>query len=135
MRMLVVVVLLSGLAAACGDFEKEAEAHSSTLHGEVIAADAGREECVPLVGQAQSCPFVYRVRIQNPTDRDKYIQGCFSTLRVWLPIEPPPGALVAAHSTRTLSASANLPFLKGAANQLVGSAFCSDATLSPSPHT
>ena len=113
------VVTLLVLATACHSAlgVRQAEVIPTPFPGTVLAAHAGNGTCTQ-----DGCPFVYRVRITNPTDRDANVQECtlMEPPRMRLPVMGISGLGMGAHATKTVSASFVLPIEKGAAKSLVG---------------
>ena len=62
-------------------------------------------QCTP-----NGCPFVYRVRVTNPTDRDANVQGCIlPSAGIRLPVMGIAGFAIPAHATKTVLARFLLP--------------------------
>jgi hypothetical protein len=113
------VVTLLFLATACHSAMgvRQAEVIATPFPGTVAAAQATRGTCVP-----EGCPFVYRVRITNPTDRDANVQECtlVAPPGIRLPVMGISGLGMGAHATKTVRARSVLPIDKDAAKDLVG---------------
>jgi hypothetical protein len=82
---------------------------------ELVSIHAADGRCVHGTGGSQSCPFDYRVRITNPTDRDGVVRRCFFYgLGKTLPV----AGSIPANATMTLDGHSYLPYLKAAASAL-----------------
>jgi hypothetical protein len=105
------------LTACTAHGARQAEVLSTPFPGTVLAAHATGGKC----SNGGACPFVYRVRITNPTDKDANVQGCtLATPSINLPIMGIGGLGISAHSAKTVTARFDLKIPKRAAPELVG---------------
>jgi hypothetical protein len=113
----VVSIFVVSTACQSGTGVHQAEVIATPFPGTVLAAHATSGKCLP-----EACPFVYRVRITNPTDRDANVQTCTLTEPpgMRLPVMGIGGVGMGAFATKTVSASFVLPIERSAAKGLVG---------------
>jgi hypothetical protein len=119
------LALLLGLLTTCGGMH-HADVIPTPFLGTVPEFEAATRRCVP-----EACPFHYRVRISDPTDREANVQRC---LVVWperlrLVVGYPAGLLVPAHPSRTARLTEYVDMPKDHAGAYSGaSATCEDST-------
>ena len=112
------LVLTFGLLVGCSGVN-QAEVLTTPFPGSVLEFQAAKLPCAP-----EGCPFRYRVRISNPTDRNAHVQRCLidEPTRLWIIVGFPAGLFVPAHRTRTahLTEYVDLPKVQAAAVSGVG---------------
>ncbi len=108
--------MLITLLTGCGSAGvHQAETLPTPLPGSVQAAHA-HGTC-----GSDGCPVTYRVRFTNPMDREANVQECSLVDRtLLLPLMSVAGVHVAAHATKSATATAVLRIAKTTAEGLVG---------------
>jgi hypothetical protein len=120
----VATLLLLFALGACGFGQAgvhRAETLTTPFPGTVLSAHVRHGGC-----SQEGCPFVYRVSITNPTDRDANVQTCTlaEPLSIQLPVMGIAGLDVPARATRTVDARFVLPVQPSDASNLIGRVSC-----------
>ena len=113
----IAATLALGLVSCTGTGVHSAEILATPFPGVIVSAHLNGGKCRP-----EGCRFEYRVRITNPTDVDANVQTCTlaTDKRTEVPIQGIAGAEVPPQGSRTVLATASLPFSKSQVQVLIG---------------
>lgn len=117
LRMALLILVVLRTAACQTNVGVHGEVLSTPLTGVVLSVHSRPGHCTN-----QGCQFEYRLRFNNPMDRDVNVQSCHLVDQsLPLPLtSAPPGLTVAAHATQIGIGIYFLPIKKSAGKGLIG---------------